>query len=156
MLDDERLPSAAMHAMTAREKLSTHPGVRIGAGVGILGFGLVSWWIWTWSRVHGMIHDHVVEWGPLPTTAIARSTLVTNGTEPERALAARLADTLGLYPWGALPLLLGAAASLVGCVIYRRIDRRVAAVGAMLTVFATTTAIVLFSETVGTTLDILG
>lgn len=85
----------------------------------LLGIGLlaVSWWAWTWSKVHGLVTDHVANQGELPSDAWERAGLYANGSPAEQRLSADLASMTGLYPYGRLPLVLGACLVLLGWVM---------------------------------------
>jgi hypothetical protein len=130
---------------------------RLPAGWFLVAAGLaaVSWWVWTWSRVHNLITEHVAAHGSLPGSPMDRAALYVNGTGPEQQLSSDLASMPGLYPWGWLPLVLAVAVGLLGWFVAVPRTRRTVAVGVGASVLLLVVLMAWLGETTTIALDIL-
>ncbi|MEL7157858.1 MAG: hypothetical protein AAFN30_14865, partial [Actinomycetota bacterium] len=110
------------------------PATGAGWSLAALGWVGITWWIWAWSKVDGLIDDHVSAWGPLPTSSVERAALYADGTPPQQQLSSDLEAITGLYPWGTLPLILAAIVALGGFGLALPGGRRLARLGIVVTV----------------------
>lgn len=133
------------------------PDARTPLGWPLLAIGLlaVSWWAWTWSKVHGLITGHIAQHGELPTDASERAGLYANGSPAEQRLSADLESMSGLYPWGRLPLVLGVCLVLFGWVMVgsRKPARLVA--GVVVAILLAALPLALWGDSARVALDIL-
>lgn len=121
----------------------------------IVGLAIAGWWIWTWSRVDRLITEHVADHGALPISPLDRSVLYADGTTAQRELSAELSSMSGLYPWGRLPLFIGASAAVLGMCLLAGGRRGRTALALVAGAVVLTEPLRLFGESMWIALDIL-